>query len=275
PTPFISMLRVRPLFIPEQTKNPYIAVEVIDKQTVIFRHEINQGLKSITKDKLYMCTKVIPPVGKTNQILSKGILDLVNDSFKGFSQSVFIIGGKFSGKTHTFLGNINDPGLAFQISRALYQQKQKIFINSKIFVSFFGFENGFRDLLAFTGHYLEHVSTQNGCYLPGLAQIQCNEYHDFLCGLKCALKNDGKRDINRSPFTSFFKEFLGGKGKSYVIGNCSPFIYDLEYSMRTVRQIQWSFKSTCNPQQNFWQGNVQESFKSNFYKTIQFFKPQQ
>jgi hypothetical protein len=42
-----------------------------------------------------------------------GIKDVVNDLFKGISSSIFITGGKESGKTHTFLGNVSDPGLIF------------------------------------------------------------------------------------------------------------------------------------------------------------------
>jgi len=34
----------------------------------------------------------------------------VNDAFLGLNQALFVIGGKDAGKTHTFVGNVADPG---------------------------------------------------------------------------------------------------------------------------------------------------------------------
>lgn len=34
----------------------------------------------------------------------------MNDFFRGHNQAIFVIGGKEAGKTHTFVGNVVDPG---------------------------------------------------------------------------------------------------------------------------------------------------------------------
>ena len=34
----------------------------------------------------------------------------MNDAFLGLNQALFVIGGKDAGKTHTFVGNVADPG---------------------------------------------------------------------------------------------------------------------------------------------------------------------
>ena len=38
-TSFQSILRVRPLFLPESIKNSQVSVEVLDHESIIFRHE--------------------------------------------------------------------------------------------------------------------------------------------------------------------------------------------------------------------------------------------
>ncbi|EAR82555.2 kinesin motor catalytic domain protein (macronuclear) [Tetrahymena thermophila SB210] len=338
-TPFEAYLRVRPLFLPEQMRNPQNSIEVLDRESVIFRHEHQQGLKSLTKDKLYRCSKTVPPGGKTNQLLQLGILDLAHDAFKGLNQAIFVIGGKDSGKTHTFIGNVGDPGLCFLIPNTIFQLKQKHYANARIYLSCFSFQNNFKDLLAYTGESLEHRSTYNGAYLPGLSLNECQDMQTYLTFLKTALVVNGKRDINRdfsqaftlfncqpdkeifiikftiintveggkeseqkqatadlyiidtesyesldkidskgvnnamlsfnncmrtiyeinmkmrednfvhyeqSPFTSYFKEYLGGKSKTFIIGTVSPYSGHLEYSMRTVREVQWAYKSKSN-----------------------------
>ncbi|KAL4465034.1 hypothetical protein ABPG72_010478 [Tetrahymena utriculariae] len=338
-TPFEAYLRVRPLFLPEQMRNPQNSIEVLDRESVIFRHEHQQGLKSLTKDKLYRCSKTVPPGGKTNQLLQLGILDLAHDAFKGLNQAIFVIGGKDSGKTHTFIGNVGDPGLCFLIPNTIFQLKQKHYPDARIYLSCFSFQNNFKDLLAYTGESLEHRSTYNGAYLPGLSLNECQDMQTYLTFLKTALVVNGKRDINRdfsqaftlfncqpdkeifiikftiintvdggkesdkkqatadlyiidtesyesldkidskgvnnamlsfnncmrtiyeinmkmrednfvhyeqSPFTSYFKEYLGGKSKTFIIGTVSPYSGHLEYSMRTVREVQWAYKSKSN-----------------------------
>ncbi|KAL4453528.1 hypothetical protein ABPG73_020490 [Tetrahymena malaccensis] len=338
-TPFEAYLRVRPLFLPEQMRNPQSSIEVLDRESVIFRHEHQQGLKSLTKDKLYRCSKTVPPGGKTNQLLQLGILDLAHDAFKGLNQAIFVIGGKDSGKTHTFIGNVGDPGLCFLIPNTIFQLKQKHYPDARVYLSCFSFQNNFKDLLAYTGESLEHRSTYNGAYLPGLSLNECQDMQTYLTFLKTALVVNGKRDINRdfsqaftlfncqpdkeifiikftiintvdggkesdkkqatadlyiidtesyesldkidskgvnnamlsfnncmrtiyeinmkmredsfvhyeqSPFTSYFKEYLGGKSKTFIIGTVSPYSGHLEYSMRTVREVQWAYKSKSN-----------------------------
>ena len=60
-----------------------------------------------------------------NKDLSYAMTKPVEELFEGQSHAAIIIGGKESGKTHTFLGSIGDPGLLFYIWDEIWANKSK------------------------------------------------------------------------------------------------------------------------------------------------------
>lgn len=46
--------------------------------------------------------------------------------------------------------------------------------------------------------------------------------------INVGIREDHYVHYEESPFTSFFKEYLGGKAKTYIIGTVSPYAAHLE-----------------------------------------------
>ena len=72
----------------------------------------------------------------------------IEELYDGISNGIFIIGGKESGKTHTFLGSIGDPGLLFYLWEEIWTHKSLKSNTAQVWCSIFGFNNDFKDMLA-------------------------------------------------------------------------------------------------------------------------------
>jgi hypothetical protein len=58
-------------------------------------------------------------------VFSRAVHPMIIDAFKGTNQTIFLAGMPVSGKSHTFTGSPQDPGIVPHASRILFQHLQE------------------------------------------------------------------------------------------------------------------------------------------------------
>jgi hypothetical protein len=139
----------------EKNKFSTEAVEVLDRESIVFKSESLKGVKYLTRDKLFR-SHLSLPIGISNlQLYQYLYQQIINDAFFGINCASFFVGTKGSGKTYTFLGTQTDPGIIMHFARELYMTKEKEHPTAKIYVSFFRYSSDFKDLLACSNSFLQ------------------------------------------------------------------------------------------------------------------------
>lgn len=132
-------VRVRPLSKKETASEAKNNIDVIDTNMMVF-----DPLVSSPKDTYYYRGKNYKEIGKRANknlnfvfdrvfdihdnniaVYQETTKDLVDSLISGFNCSVFAYGATGSGKTHTMLGSLNDPGIIFYTTMDLYKKLEE------------------------------------------------------------------------------------------------------------------------------------------------------
>jgi len=182
-------VRVRPLNERETATNSQSVVKVASEKLLVFDpnedkdnffyHGVKQNNRDFTKkaqkDAHFAFDGVFSPEA-TNQEVFEGTTKAVVDAvLEGFNCSVFAYGATGAGKTHTMLGNPNNPGIIFLTVMDLYQRMEELRAAKKfeISVSYLEVYNeNVRDLLAQSNFLTIRDNGHDGITVTGLSSVK-------------------------------------------------------------------------------------------------------
>jgi len=182
-------VRVRPLNERETNSNPQSVVKVANEKLLVFDpkddkdnffyHGVKQNNRDFTKKAHKDASFAFDGVfgqESTNQEVFEGTTQAVVDAvLEGFNCSVFAYGATGAGKTHTMLGNADNPGIIFLTVMDLYRRMEEL-RGTKIFeisVSYLEVYNeNVRDLLAQSNFLTIRDNGHDGITVTGLSSVK-------------------------------------------------------------------------------------------------------
>lgn len=133
-------VRVRPFNTRELESNQKNIIRVLDNQNILFDPEDDvdefffHGAKIKHRDitrrvnkKLTMDFDSVFDMESENQTVYEGCMKpLVGSVMDGYNSSIFVYGATGAGKTHTMLGNVEEPGIVLLTVRELFRHMESL-----------------------------------------------------------------------------------------------------------------------------------------------------
>jgi kinesin family protein 18/19 len=119
------------------------------------------------------------------QVFEKTTKPLVKPVLNGYNSTVFAYGATGAGKTHTMIGNAEEPGVMYHTMNEIFYQvekRKKINLKYKVKVSFLEIYNEtIRDLIVPSNEILDLREDANkGIKVAGLSEIEVNSAEEIL-----------------------------------------------------------------------------------------------
>ncbi|RLU16867.1 hypothetical protein DMN91_010935 [Ooceraea biroi] len=133
------IVRVRPQNDRELQNNGKTIIEVVDnkmlifdpkeKSTSFFFHNVAQKnrdmLKKQNKQLQFIFDRVFDETSTNNNVFEGTTKNLISSLLDGYNCSVFAYGATGAGKTHTMLGNKEDPGITYRTVAELFSEIER------------------------------------------------------------------------------------------------------------------------------------------------------
>ncbi|KAG8297617.1 hypothetical protein J6590_031660 [Homalodisca vitripennis] len=133
-------VRVRPLSEREQSHNLRSTIKVIDDRMLIFDpkedtegfffHGVKQKTRDIAKrtnkEMQFIFDRVFSGEANNMDVYAGTTEGIISNILEGYNCSVFVYGATGAGKTHTMLGNKENPGITFLTMTELYKQVEQL-----------------------------------------------------------------------------------------------------------------------------------------------------
>ncbi|XP_043527341.1 kinesin-like protein KIF18A isoform X1 [Frieseomelitta varia] len=133
------IVRIRPQNQNEMQSNYKTVVKVVDDKMLIFDPKEEQNpffyhgvaqkgrdlLKKQNKELQFIFDKIFDVTSDNNDVFEGSTKDLICNLLDGYNCSVFAYGATGAGKTHTMLGNGDDPGITYRTVAELFSEIEK------------------------------------------------------------------------------------------------------------------------------------------------------
>lgn len=215
------IVRVRPPNERELQDNSRTAIEIVDDKMLIFDpkeqatpfffHNVAQKgrdmLKKQNKQLQFIFDRVFDSTSTNTDVFEGSTKNLINSLLDGYNCSVFAYGATGAGKTHTMLGNREDPGITYRTVAELFseienQSKHREF---NLGVSYLEIYNeNVQDLLHKSGQLHLREDGRCGVVVAGLEPIAIQNAEELLLLLAEGNKNrtqhptDANKESSRS-----------------------------------------------------------------------------
>ncbi|XP_044269187.1 kinesin-like protein KIF18A isoform X2 [Tribolium madens] len=134
------VVRVRPPNEKEQGDNSRDVVRIVDDQVLIFDpkchsqaffyHGVEQKgrdlLRKANKDMQFMFDRVFGYESTNQEVFESTTKSLIESLMDGYNCSVFAYGATGAGKTHTMIGQTDNPGITYLTMAELFKAKQNL-----------------------------------------------------------------------------------------------------------------------------------------------------
>lgn len=215
------IVRIRPHNERELQDNSRTVIEVVDDRMLIFDpkeqatpfffHNVAQKgrdmLKKQNKQMQFIFDKIFDSTSTNVDVFEGSTKSLISSLLEGYNCSVFAYGATGAGKTHTMLGNREDPGITYRTVAELFseienQSKHREF---NLGVSYLEIYNeNVQDLLHKTGQLHLREDGRCGVVVAGLEPIAIQSAEELLSLLAEGNKNrtqhptDANKESSRS-----------------------------------------------------------------------------
>jgi len=215
------IVRVRPSNERELQDNSRTVIQVVDDKMLIFDpkeqatpfffHNVAQKgrdmLKKQNKQLQFIFDRVFDSTSTNTDVFEGSTKNLINSLLDGYNCSVFAYGATGAGKTHTMLGNKEDPGITYRTVAELFseienQSKHREF---NLGVSYLEIYNeNVQDLLHKSGQLHLREDGRCGVVVAGLEPIAIQNAEELLSLLAEGNKNrtqhptDANKESSRS-----------------------------------------------------------------------------
>ena len=136
--PMLVAVRLRPMWDKELEKGDYSCVRVVEGNLVVvidpwYDADLN---KNRDKEKRYAFDKVFDEAVGQEEVFEQTAHGLMTGVLDGYNASVFAYGATGAGKTHTMLGNFEDPGVMVLTLHDMFNRmKEPAFADAKFKVT--------------------------------------------------------------------------------------------------------------------------------------------
>jgi kinesin family protein 18/19 len=181
-------VRVRPENEREQAGNYDNIINVVDKNMLVFdpkdcddtfffkgkTHKMRDLNKKEKKDKNFTFDNVYGTDSTNQEVFEGTTKGIVDTLFDGYNCCVFAYGATGAGKTHTMLGNQNNPGITFLTMKEIFMKQATIDdMNFELFLSYIEVYNeGLRDLLDPTKPLIIREDGKAGTTIAGMTMLK-------------------------------------------------------------------------------------------------------
>lgn len=205
------IVRVRPHNERELQENSKTVIETVDdkmlifdpkeKETPFFFHNVAQRgrdmLKKQNKHLQFIFDSVFEQTSTNKDVFEGSTKNLITNLLDGYNCSVFAYGATGAGKTHTMLGNKEDPGITYLTVAKLFSEieKQSGHREFKLNVSYLEIYNeNVQDLLHKSGQLHLREDGRCGVIVAGLKPISIRGAEELLL-----LLAEGNRNRTQHP----------------------------------------------------------------------------
>ncbi|XP_032668092.1 kinesin-like protein KIF18A [Odontomachus brunneus] len=215
------IVRIRPHNERELQDNSRTVIETVDdkmlifdpkeKETPFFFHNVAQRgrdmLKKQNKHLQFIFDRVFDQTSVNTNVFEGSTKSLIGNLLDGYNCSVFAYGATGAGKTHTMLGNKNDPGITYLTVAELFSEieKQSSHREFQLNVTYLEIYNeNVQDLLHKSGQLQLREDGRCGVVVAGLKPIAIRGAEELLSLLAEGNKNrtqhptDANKESSRS-----------------------------------------------------------------------------
>ena len=196
----------------EQERGEIGIVKILDRNVVILRDPadvLNEDKvlgKNRTKEKQYAFDFAFDETASQLELFRNTTKFLCDGVLNGFNSTVFAYGQTGAGKTHTMLGQENNPGIMFNTMKELFKQMKRLQIDReyKIRVSFLEIYNeNIKDLIVVSNDALDlREDPVKGVQVAGLSEIEVHTPDEIFELLVYGNKNRTQEATNANETSS-------------------------------------------------------------------------
>ncbi|XP_063045547.1 kinesin-like protein KIF18A isoform X2 [Engraulis encrasicolus] len=228
------VVRVRPPNSREQATAFKRVVQVVDSHMLIFDPKEQEVMffrgqkignrdvrKRANKDLKFVFDNVFGEDSRQEEVFENTTKGIVDGVLNGYNCTVFAYGATGAGKTHTMLGNTEDPGVMYLTMKELYSRmdqmrEEKVFTLAYSYLEVYNEQ--IRDLMANSGPLNVREDSTKGVVVQGLTVHQPKSAEHILEALDYGNKNRTQHptDMNASSSRSHavFQVYLRQQDKS-------------------------------------------------------------